>query len=626
MAAGQAPNSANIERVAAGVANETSVVVSPEYMYWRTDWQKLRDVIAGQREIKRKGEIYLLRFPGQSDQAYARYLERAVFYNMSAQTQIGMLGQVFRRDPIIKNLPSRFKDAVVSNFAKDGAGHVNFTKTVLGESLTMGRYGVLVDVDTSPSTEAKSYAVGYSAENILDWTVDEVHGAYRVTRVLLREFERELRDTPNQQNPWIGSTNPGSPAGKRQTSRVQNAAQVQVRGGGASSLVRQTAKYLEAYTYKTIYRELVLLQDGNGDWVYQQNVYDDDPQTTPRQIFTPTVRGVTLDFIPFMFFGASANTADVEKPPLLDIADLNISHYRTYADLEHGRIYTAMPTYYAPTRDDEGAANYHIGPDQVWETPADAQPPGIIEFKGQGLGALVTALAVKEQQIAAIGGRLMAGAAKTSENTNQTVLREANEQALLLNAILATESGMREVLRWWLMWRDVPLAASANLRYNVNKAFLSSPIGARELRAIQMMYDDGFITIDIYYSYLLKAEVIDADVTLDDFTAALEDPDSFINAPNARARQRGYDSRQQELDQVSVAREADMQQQEINLQERQVELEEKAPPPVVKPPTAQPANPSRTAGPVPPAPGRAGKISKAKKPNAGGSGGTGGGV
>jgi hypothetical protein len=50
--------------------------------------------------------------------------------------------------------------------------------------------------------------------------------------------------------------------------------------------------------------------------------------------------------IPFRFFNATTNLGDIEKPPILDILTLNLSHYKTYAQLEHGRFYTANPVYY----------------------------------------------------------------------------------------------------------------------------------------------------------------------------------------------------------------------------------------------------------------------------------------
>ncbi|AFU86528.1 portal protein [Caulobacter phage CcrRogue] len=543
------------------------MVTHPEYQYWRPEWTKLRDVMAGQREIKRKAEAYLPAMKGADGDDYAIYLQRATFFNMLAQTRDGMTGMVFRRDPIVKNLPPKFKDAV-RRFAKDGSSHATFAKAVLSEQAGVGRFGVLVDVVDNPrkGAVATSFAVGYSAENILDWDeVVDMGGFYVPSRVLLREFVRDLR--------WKSDIEPLT------TAQARKARAAALASGSASSpMVRQTARTLGGYSYITVYRELKLEEiewpSGEVKLAYVQYLYEEDPESRPIARIVPTVRGEPLDFIPFKFFGASGNTADVEKPPLLDICDLNLSHYRTYAELEYGRLFTALPVYYAPGTDSEGTGEYHIGPNMVWEVPQGSEP-GILEYTGQGLKALETALNDKERQIAAIGGRMMPGASKSvSESNNQTVLREANEQSLLLNIIQACESGMTDVVRWWLMWRDVPLADTENLRYEVNTDFLSTPIGAREMRAIQLMANDGLLPDPVFYEYMRKAEVISSDMTFEEFQALRADENSFINNPDAQARQRGYTNRGQELEQSRMAREADFTQQKIDIQERSVAVQE----------------------------------------------------
>lgn len=592
--AGQAPNSSNINLVASGIASGTSIVVHPEYQYWRPEWRKLRDVLAGQREVKRARDLYLRPMKGQDSEDYDIYLDRATFYNMTGQTLNGMIGQVFYRDPIVIGLPDKFKSPLRLSFGKDGSSHTSFCKAVVNEQIGLGRYGVLVD---APATSAKvptSYVVGYAAENIMDWTIDEIGGVYQLSRVLLREFAREAIPSNSPQNPWIDG----------QDVRV-------ARNQARAKFVRPVTRYTDAYTYSTIYRELCLEQQDDGTYVYTQYIYNEDTATEPAQTIVPTLRGQPLDFIPFQFFGATGNTPDVEKSPLLDIADLNISHYRTYAELEYGRLFTALPVYYAPGKDDDGAAEYHIGPNIVWEVPVGSEP-GILEYKGEGLNALVTALNGKERQIAAIGGRLLAGAEKQgSESVGQTMLREANEQALILNVVQATEPGMAQIVRWWLMWRDVPLSQTEDLEYNLNRDFVSSKTGAREIRALQMLHEDGYVPIEILYNVLIKVEWLDPTTTLEEFQASLDDPKSFPNNPDAQARQRGFASRQQELDQTTVAREADMQQEEIDLAERQVIMQENAPPPVITAPkAAAPAGkgPRRPSGPKPSRPnGRAGK-------------------
>jgi hypothetical protein len=86
----------------------------------------------------------------------------------------------------------------------------------------------------------------------------------------------------------------------------------------------------------------------------------------------------------------------------------------------------------------------------------------------------------------------------------------------------------------------------------------------------------------------------------------LEDPDNFPNRPDIQARTRGFTSRQQELDQSVIAREADQADEELDLQDREVTLMENAPPPL--PPKAPTpggaALPARPSGNVPAKPGK----------------------
>lgn len=522
--AGQTTNSANINRVKRA-RTATTILVHPEYEYWRRDWTKVRDCIAGERVVKQKGQTYLPKLQGADTKDYAEYLDGANFFNMTGQTLSGMHGQVFRRAPLVRNFP-KAKEPDLVRFGKDGCTHVAFTKTVVREQCSVGRYGVLVD---APRSSARSYAVGYLAEDILDWDFADINGEYKLMRVLLREYTREDSATPGR-----------------------------TRSGFAT------------YSYRQQHRELLLVPDPETEsgWAYIQNLYDDDITVDPKETLVPLIRGLALEEIPFVFFGASGNTPDVEKPPLLDIATLNISHYRTYAALEHGRAYTALPIYYAPGGDGTGAAEYHIGPNMVWEVAAEANPPGIVEYKGEGLKTLERALSTKEAQIAAIGGRLLPGMGEgVSESDNQSTLREASEQSILMSVILATQDGMSQVMRYWLMWRDIPLSQTWNLRYEINTDFLTGAIDARALRAMQLMWESGLLPIEVMFEYLRKTEVLNDLWTLADFVERMNDPEAFINNPDAQAKQRGFKDRAQELQLEQNTVENDLLDREIGAAE-----------------------------------------------------------
>jgi hypothetical protein len=210
-------------------------------------------------------------------------------------------------------------------------------------------------------------------------------------------------------------------------------------------------------------------------------------------------------------------------------------------------------------------------------TPSTARNrPGIIEFEGKGLGELTKALADKEGQIAAIGGRLMTRGSKGGETDDQATMRQANEFSLLLNVIQACEVGMALCLRYWLAFADEPLSATEELSFRINTDFLSPSFSAREMRAIQLMYEGGILPVDALYNCLLKADLMTDATSLEDFVTMLNNDSFFPGQPDVQAMRRGYTSRQQELDQARIAREEDFQQQELDLQARQVKLEEKA--------------------------------------------------
>ena len=53
-----------------------------DYVKWSPVWEKSRDAIAGQERVKDKSTVYLPKLPGQSDEGYEGYLERAQFINL----------------------------------------------------------------------------------------------------------------------------------------------------------------------------------------------------------------------------------------------------------------------------------------------------------------------------------------------------------------------------------------------------------------------------------------------------------------------------------------------------------------------------------------------------------------
>lgn len=473
----------------------------PSVHYHSVDWEMLRDTFQGERQVKEKGQVYLPQPSGLDEAEYALYLENATFYNMTNRTVGALVGTIFRRNPVISNLPKKLSKKV-RKITKTNQSLRSFTRRTAKEVIHMGRYGVLVDM---PASGGDPYLTGYVTEAILDWSYEMVGDREVLTSVVLMEA-------------YLPEHAAGSTTGQR--------------------------------AYKVRIRVLRLI---NG--IYQQHVYNSTAtQVYPEinriadEIITPTNRGTALNYIPFILFGTESNEPDVERSSMLDIAQMNISHFRSYAHLEHGRFYTGLPVYYVSKGTGEGKGEYTIGASVVWEV-GPGEKAGIIEFNGNGLKFLENAIATKEAHISTLGGRLIGvTSSSVSESDNQVNMKDRNEQALLLNVSMALDEGFTQILQWWASWQDVKNSDAEEISIEFNKDFMLKDAAAREFRAIQQMYDDGILPIEVVYDYLKKAEVIPDWLELEEFKKLLESKNSFPNNPDAEANSRGFPDRKTELE------------------------------------------------------------------------------
>lgn len=491
----------------------------PVVQYYFDEWRLIRDCIEGEKDVKAAGPIYLPKLDNQDSMEYDSYVERACYYNFTGRTLGALVGTLFRRRPQVKNLPAALKTRL-EKISKSGAPFETLAETTAEEYLALGRVGVLVDLPATNSTSPQPYLVPYVAENIIDWdheVVDPATGRQVLSYVMLRE--------------WVRGPDP----------------------------------VMHQFRWFTRYRKLVLEgtgKDAEGNWTgprtyvqytFQKTGADAVPTDGSGVRTVPMIRGEPLNYIPFHIFEAP-------RPPMLDIARLNISHYRSYAHLEHGRYFTGLPVYVA-TVTEASKTDFYVGPSTVWLIPPGGDAK-ILEFNGNGLKALENACQTKEAQASALGGRMIGVTAQsTAETDNQTAEKGRNEQATLHRAARLLEWGWTQLLRWWA---DFANETADDIVAKFNKDFLYGDIGSREFRAIQSMYKDGVIPIEVVYEYLVKAGVIEDDLELDVLVEMLENEDSFPNQPDFAARTEGYPNAQSKVT-------AELKEEELELKERELD-------------------------------------------------------
>lgn len=426
---------------------------SPHPLYAQNinSWKRCRDAYAGEEAVKTAGAEYLPKLGGQSAQEYEAYKMRALYFEAVGRTVDGYVGSIARK-------PAQFKvpDAIepmLDDITGDGVDAQEFIKLLSAEVMLIGRAGILVDFDESTGLP---YLAVYRAESILNWTAD---------MIVLSESVFE------------------SPDGFEQV-EVPQLRQLSIQDG--------------RYTV-TLWRK-----------IKAQGIDADKWQIA--EVSTPVSRGKPLQGIPFFWLAPLGGTTRIEKPPLMGLVNVSLSHYRNSADLEHGRHFTGLPTLYV--------AGERTNPDEPVKVGSMAAiiladpnaKVGYAEFTGQGLQSLETALKDKEHMMSVLGAATFSAGQKGVEAAETARIRTSGENSLLMGIVGAVETVLESALEFAASW----MGASGEIDVDINRDFIDVTMSPMELQQLVGAYQAGTITLQTFLWNLQEAEMLAPDRTIED--------------------------------------------------------------------------------------------------------------
>jgi hypothetical protein len=387
------------------------------------DYALVRDCIAGQSAVKLGKEKYLpvpdpLDASEEGKARYLSYIERATFYGATGRTLRGLVGLVFDKDPAVE--APELLAPVIADASGGGMSLDASAEASLFEVVGIGRAGLLTDypVTEGPTTRADALAgnirptiIRIPAENVINWRTRTVGAKTLLSLVVIREAYVVEDD----------------------------------------GFAEQT---------ETQHRVLRLTPEGN----YTVSIYRDG--ASEPIVTTPTDgKGLPLREIPFTFIGAENNDPSVDRPPLLDIAQTNIAHYRNSADYEESVFMLGQPTpvfagltkawvdevFHSVTDDGHGVIRreslVRLGARGAIPLPVGGSAE-LLQVQPNTLA--FEAMTHKEKQMIALGAKLI-----ENSGTQQTAT-EATLDSVLDNSVLATcarnvSKAYKQALAWaWL--------------------------------------------------------------------------------------------------------------------------------------------------------------------------------
>ena len=465
-------------------------------------WARIRDALEGQDEIKENGEAYLNKPDGMTANAYAAYKDRAQFYPVIERTLRGMSGMVFRH-PIKAEFGERL-EPLREAATTEGHSLEVMAENVVNEVLSMGRYGILVDFP-SGNTDANSvpYLATYNAENITDWKVQFVNGMREVTRIVLKDdFDAGAEDD------------------------VNDAAEMRL--------------------------ELVINADGHYEvrkWIAagaKKDTKGSDGFIMMGAPVVPTVGGKPLNKIPFVFINAYDMRPEVDKPPMLDLVDVNIGHYRNSADYEHALYLTAQPTPVAIGAINESNKPSAIGSGAFWILP-EGSSAQYLEFSGTGIEAQRNAMSDKEDRMASLGARMIHDGKNRNEAADTAKMRGRGEMSLLTNVVNMAEAGIKRALRIATEWTG---GNPDEVEVRLNRDWVETKMDPNTLNAMVKSWQAGAMSHQTLYENLQSGEIAPIDRPFDDEKDLIEeaggDLSLGVNQMLAQAAQQPPSQSQQE--------------------------------------------------------------------------------
>jgi len=402
-------------------------------------WVLIEDLVGGTYEMRRRHRRYLPQEPRELDESYDNRLSRSVCAPYYQRLERMLAGMLTRKPVRLNDVTDAVREQLFDVDLQGNDLNV-WTYETARKLVRYGHVGVLVDAP-SAGDQGRPYWVTYTPREILGWRTELVDGAQKL--VQLRLLEKVVL--------------PDGDYGEKEVE------QVRVLTPGAFEIHRPA-------------------QNGQFQVV--------ESGTT------------TMDHIPFAVAYSNRVNFMESRPPLEDIASLNLKAYQVQSDLDNQLHLSAVPMlafYGFPHSAEEVSA----GPGEAISFPSDgraeyiAPPSNAFDAQFKRLDQLATQ--INELGLSAVLGHKLSAETAESKRIDRsqgdsTMMVIAQNMQDLIDNCLAHHSH----------FLNIPEAGSSF----VNRDFLGSRLEPQEIQALLQLYTAGTISQRTLLDQLYEGEVL----------------------------------------------------------------------------------------------------------------------
>lgn len=452
----------------------------PDYDKFVNANEFMRDIIFGEERIKEKaiaskGAKYVPALSDQDLTEYKAYVNRPPFENMVGRTLDGMTGLLFSKEATFE-APSQIED-LQDNINLSGQTLTDIAQESAEELLGLGRNGLLVDMTVDGSSTP--YMTRYTTESIINWRHENINGVSTLVMVVLKETKSTWTDEFTQE-------------------------------------------------HEDQYRVLKL---EDGQYIVRLYTKGNDKDTWNIEELVPKMNGRPLPYIPFVPIAPDTLTIEPKKAPLIDLARVNMAHFKLNVDYYHGMHFTALPTPYGGGVFDDEMGDFKIGSTTIHTFREPTAFLKYLEFEGKGLETLENEKEKLKESMVVLGSNMLQGDKKVAEAENTVAMRNAGSNATLISIADTLSRGITKALNIMVEWGGY----SGEATYRINTDYNLTEMSADDVLKLTNSWIQGGISKrDLHYN-LVKGERVDAKKDFEEWQSELEEetPTMSVLPPKA---------------------------------------------------------------------------------------------
>ena len=429
-------------------------------------WPMPRTLYQGTAAMRAAGKMYLPKEAAESEAAYEARLKRTVLFNAFGKTVNDMAGRVFAKEiGFDGNVPEQIK-TWCENIDLTGR-HLNvFASDVFKDAMQVGLAHILVDSPigneaTTRAEQGRPYFVHLRAEDVIGWTHIVTDDGLKLETLRFYETVEEADGI-----------------------HVSRVAQIRVLLPNAFQIWRQNEK-----------KEWFLYLEGTRDLA-------DIPLST-----------VYLARTGFM----------TAKPPLQDLADLNVTHWQSSSDQRNILHVARVPILFGAGFPED--VPLVIGSSSLTRASDPNAKLTYVEHHGYGTGAGENDLTKLEFQMQAMGLQLLdpqPGQSATGEVRDD--IKENSRLAMWADAL---KDGLENALMWMTQIGGLGTNGGSLI---VNKDFGIQARGSADVQAILSAHQVGLLQKETVIREFIRRGILSDDIdpeaeleaAADDALAAIE--------------------------------------------------------------------------------------------------------